>query len=198
MRGFVSTLTYILAPLAGMMVACRFRSGLMKAFDWTSTPVMDWFAWVILFASVSLIVCLVTSLVDSFLKKHHLGCWNHLLGLAFGFALTLVLTWLIAYGMMYFMDSARPMVAQSRSAKYLLQLAEAGKKTVPELPEAKTEPTKTVYQMPETFIQRVQEGKDKNPEDVKPDGNSGIPRFLDDVDAKLEPIFIPEADEKAP
>ena len=124
------------------------------------------------------------------LKKSHLSLWNHLFGLVFGFLLALVVTWLVSFGMITFMDQSLPMVAQSRSAKYLVKMAEVGKKRLPEPSEAKTETSKSVYQMPEEFIQRVEENRAAAPGEEIRDENTGIPKFLDDVDSRLEPICL--------
>lgn len=142
--------------------------------------------------AAALIITFLVSAVEVFLRKHHLALWNHLFGLIFGFLLALAATWLISFGMITFVDQSVPMVAQSRSAKYLLKIAEVSKKRLPEPSEAKTETSKTVYQMPEKFIQRVEENRAVAPGDETRDENTGIPKILDEVDSRLEPIFLPD------
>ena len=190
-RGFVSALKYVLIPFLGAMVAYRFHEDLIKACGWVSTIPMRWIAGVTLFLATALVITILVSLMELCLKRSHLSLWNHLFGLIFGLMLDLVATWLVSFGMITFVDQSLPMVAQSRSAKYLLKIAEVSKKRLPEPSEAKTETTKTVYQMPEKFIQRVEENRAAAPGGETRDENTGIPKFLDDVDSRLEPILLP-------
>lgn len=190
-RGFVSALKYILIPFLGFMIACQFHEDLIKVFGWVSTIPMKWIAGVTLFLGTALVITILVSLMELCLKKSHLSLWNHLFGLVFGFLLALVVTWLVSFGMITFVDQSLPMVSHSRSAKYLLKIAEVSKKRLPEPSEAKSETSKTIYQMPEKFIQRVEENRAEAPGEETRDENTGIPKMLDEVDERLEPIFLP-------
>ncbi|MBQ9456549.1 MAG: CvpA family protein [Thermoguttaceae bacterium] len=196
-RGFVSALKYVLIPFLGAMVAYRFHENLIQTFGWASTVPMKWIAGVALFLLTALVITILVSLMEACLKKSHLTLWNHLFGLVFGFLLALVVTWLVSFGMITFADSTVPMVAQSRSAKYLLKIAEAGKKRLPEPSDAKTETSKKVYEMSEKFIQRVEENRAAAPGEETRDENTGIPKMLDEVDSRLEPIFLRDEKNKS-
>ncbi len=197
-RGFVSALKYVLIPFLGFMIACRFHEDLIKACGWVSTIPMRWIAGVALFLFTALVITILVSLMEACLKKSHMSLWNHLFGLIFGFLLALVVTWLVSFGMISFMDQSLPMVAHSRSAKYLLKMAEVSQKRLPEPSSAKTETSKSVYQMPEKFIQRVEENRAAAPGEETRDENTGIPKMLDEVDSRLEPIFLRDEKNKNP
>lgn len=193
--GFVSTLTKLLAPTVGFWGAYRWRAGVIEVFGLDASPIMECFVSGILFALVSMLVYVLMNRLERFLEKHHLRGWNRMLGFGFGALLALLFCWILAWGMTNF-SQTRMAVTQSRSAKYLVKLAEFGISNMPVVPEESETPTVSLAKMPEEFINRVQEDEAMiatNPEAVPDtfpeDENTQIRNLLDALDLHISGLL---------
>ncbi|MDO4628998.1 MAG: CvpA family protein [Planctomycetia bacterium] len=194
--GFVSTLTKLLAPMVGFWAAYRWRAGVIEAFRLDASPMMEFFVSGIIFALISMVVYVLMNRLERFLEKHHLRGWNRMLGFGFGAILAVLFCWILAWGLTNF-PQTRMAVTQSRSAKYLVKLAEFGMTSIPPtLPEEGETPTVSLAKIPEEFISRVQEDEamiatnpEAVPDTLPEDENAQIRNLLDALDLHISGLL---------
>lgn len=193
-RGFISTLSILLASSVGVLAAHRMTAGALAALGLEPTSLMNGIAWFALFGLASMLVYQIMHVLELFVRRNHLGTWNRVLGLVFGGALSLMLCWIAAWALTS-VPQTRPAVTRSRSAKYLVQLAEFGKDAIPLDRDSWEEAPSSFAAIPETFIDRVKEDSQKTePQTENPDGNAQVHEMLDSIDQNVSKILIPQTE----
>ncbi|MDO4570104.1 MAG: CvpA family protein [Planctomycetia bacterium] len=123
--GFISTLSILLATGTGFFVSRSVSFRLQDALG-MDHPLGRLIVSFFVFAIVSLCVYKIMNMLSNLIRAHKLRAWDAILGMVLGFVLSLAVSWGVAWFITFF-EGARPLVSYSRSAKYLVCLAEFGK-----------------------------------------------------------------------
>ncbi len=199
--GFVQALSIVLATGVGMFASARLTHPTCVSLGFSPTGIGSFVIGFLLFALSSMIVYKIMNFFGDLIKKHKLNAWNHILGLVLGFALSLILCWCVAWGMMFFPKSAS-VAAHSRSAKYLVEFAEFGKEQTAQSAQERTETSGNNPSDPQFyqgFIERVESAEQiPAPElesgasstESSAEQKSWMHDFLDRLDECLRPILL--------
>ncbi len=196
-KGFISSFAVLLATFLGVVSIHRFRESAIQFLSLEPTQPTLCVVSFIIFALTSMIVYQLAHRLESFIQRRRLETWNRILGLIFGFTVSACGCWVGAWILTEF-PQTRTSVTHSRSAKYLVLLAELGEESFP-LPE--NVPQKTSFaEYPTEFIERVKEDAKLPPQNEIPEEeNTGVHRFLDTLDRHVSEILCdvnapPDAD----
>lgn len=192
MKGFISSLAILLATLVGIYAARNFKDAALGFLGLEPVGFMNGLAYFVLFALASMLVYQIMHAVEVFIRKKHLNAWNRILGFVLGCVLSLFACWLLAWFLSGY-EPSRMAVTHSRSAKYLVLLAEFGKEPFTgdseEGGEAAPSRISTISQ---TFIERVQQDAEIPRTEEETDGNARVHDFLDSVDEHVSEILGPQ------
>lgn len=189
-RGFISSLAVLLATSIGVLTVHRFHKSIIQLLDLEPTRPALCIVSFAIFALSSMVVYQIMHTLESFIHRRRLMAWNRILGLIFGFAVSACGCWIGAWILTEF-PQTRTSVTHSRSAKYLVLLAEFGKESFPPLENAPWQASLAKY--PDKFIERVNEDAklpllNEAPEDQQ---NTGVRQFLDAVDQHFSVFLQP-------